>query len=72
MPKSHKRGGQKAHNKRIKRRNELLVGERRKIQENFKQSLLELQQKFSAMTENVETVTENDETETEQVVEQQS
>jgi predicted nuclease with TOPRIM domain len=55
MPKSHKRGGQKAHNKRVKARNQRLNGERKKLQqaytEMFNKRLEELEQQYSGMTE---------------------
>jgi len=55
MPKSHKRGGQKAHNKRVKARNQRLTGEKKKLQqaytEMFNKRLEELEQQYSGMTE---------------------
>jgi len=59
MPKSRKRGGQKAHNKRVKTRNQKIAVEKKKMQqaytEMFQQRLEEFQNQYSAMTENNET-----------------
>jgi hypothetical protein len=60
MPQSKKRGGKKAHNKRVKARNERLAQERKKMNklyaEMMEQKLKELQEKFSGMTESDETL----------------
>lgn len=60
MPQSRKRGGKKAHNKRVKDRNERLAQERKKMNklyaEMMEQKLKELQEKFSGMTESEETL----------------
>lgn len=60
MPQSKKRGGKKAHNKRVKARNERLAQERKKMNklyaEMMEQKLKELQEKFSGMTESEETL----------------
>jgi hypothetical protein len=45
MPKSHKRGGQKAHNKRVKARNERLKGEAKRVTAEFNRLLKEAQEK---------------------------
>jgi predicted nuclease with TOPRIM domain len=58
MPTSRKRGGKKAHNKRVKARNEKLRGEQKKMKETyaklFQEKLDEIQNKFSGLTENDE------------------
>lgn len=55
MPKSRKRGGEKAHNKRIKARNQKIAIERKKLQETynemFQQKLQDFQNQYSASTE---------------------
>lgn len=55
MPKSRKRGGEKAHNKRIKARNQKIAIERKKLQETytemFQQRLEEFQNQYSGVTE---------------------
>jgi hypothetical protein len=60
MPQSRKRGGKKAHNKRVKVRNEKLAQDRKKMNklyaEMMEQKLKEFQEKFSGMTENEETL----------------
>lgn len=56
MPKSRKRGGQKAHNKRVNARNQRIAVERKKMQQAytdmFQQRLEEFQNQYSASTEN--------------------
>lgn len=58
MPKSRKRGGQKAHNKRVNARNAKLRGVQKKMREAyskmFESKMQELQGKFSDMNENNE------------------
>ena len=58
MPQSRKRGGKKAHNKRVKARNQRLGQERNKMNklytEMMEQKLKEFQDKFSGLTENTE------------------
>jgi|694.fasta_scaffold54009_6 hypothetical protein len=58
MPQSKKRGGKKAHNKRVKARNEKIMGVQKKMKEAyskmFQEKLDELQNKFSGMSENGE------------------
>lgn len=58
MPSSRKRGGKKAHNKRVKARNQKLKGVQKKMNETyakmFQEKLDELQNKFSGLTENDE------------------
>lgn len=55
MPKSRKRGGQKAHNKRVNARNQKIAGERKKMQQAytdmFQQRLEEFQNQYSGMSE---------------------
>jgi len=55
MPKSRKRGGEKAHNKRVKSRNQNLDAQRKKLQETynemFQQKLQDFQNQYSASTE---------------------
>lgn len=55
MPKSKQRGGQKAHNKRVKARNQKLNAERKKLQnaytQMFQQKLEEFQNQYSGQTE---------------------
>ena len=70
MPQSRKRGGKKAHNKRVKVRNEKLAQDRKKMNklyaEMMEQKLKEFQEKFSGMTENEETL--NAENTTQEVI----
>ena len=58
MPKTKKRGGQKAHNKRIKQRNELIRCKILKAQKMFDEAMKEQLEKFreslSGETENTE------------------
>lgn len=58
MSQSKKRGGKKAHNKRVQVRNEKLIQERKKMNkvytEMMEQKLKEFQEKFSGLTENTE------------------
>lgn len=55
MPKSRKRGGEKAHNKRVKARNQKIAIETKKLRdtytEMFQQRLEEFQNQYSGMTE---------------------
>ena len=55
MPKSRKRGGQKAHNKRVNARNQRIDVERKKMQQAytdmFQQRLEEFQNQYSGMSE---------------------
>lgn len=56
MPTSRKRGGKKNHQKKVNRRNEMILGERKKIQKKYEQMfenyLSELQNNISGKTEN--------------------
>ena len=56
MPQSKKRGGKKAHNKRVKSRNEQIKNAQKKMKElytqMFQQKMEELQGSFSGKTEN--------------------
>ena len=56
MPTSRKRGGKKNHQKKVNRRNEMILGERKKIQKKYNQMfenyLSELQNNISGKTEN--------------------
>lgn len=56
MPTSRKRGGKKAHNRRIKARNQKIQGAQKKMKETytkmFDEKMKELQEKFSGMSEN--------------------
>lgn len=58
MPQSRKRGGKKAHNKRVHARNQRLGQERNRMNklytEMMEQKLKEFQDKFSGLTENTE------------------
>ena len=45
MPKSHKRGGEKAHRRRVKARNERLKGAAKRYTELFNQKLREALEK---------------------------
>ena len=58
MPQSRKRGGKKAHNKRVQARNQRLGQERNRMNklytEMMEQKLREFQDKFSGLTENTE------------------
>ena len=62
MPKTKKRGGQKAHSKRVKQRNELIKGRINKAQKLFdeamKEQLEKMKESMSGMTENSEVVEE--------------
>lgn len=64
MPRSKKRGGQKAHNKRVGARNQKNAGEKKRLQqaytEMFQQRLEEFQEQYSAMTESKSEVVETD------------
>lgn len=63
MPQSRKRGGKKAHNKRVKARNQKLELDRKKMNklysEMMEQKLKEFTDKFSGLTENEELNAEN-------------
>jgi hypothetical protein len=56
MPKSSKRGGAKAHRKRVKNRNNQIKGVQRKFQEEYQKAMMaqiqELRDKMSGETEN--------------------
>lgn len=58
MPESRKRGGKKAHNKRIAKRNQKIQGAQKKFKEAytkmFEEKMEELQNKFSGLSENSE------------------
>lgn len=70
MPKSRKRGGQKAHNKRIQQRKDQMAHARKKMQEQYskllEQRLSELKNEYSQETPEVVELSEN---ETKQVLE---
>jgi len=70
MPKSRKRGGQKAHNKRIQDRKELMAHARKKMQEQYSklldQRLSELKNEYSQETTEIVELSEN---ETQQMLE---
>ena len=63
MPKSKLRGGAKAHNARVAKRNERLKVERKLAEKQYvqmmEQRLQEFQNKFSGLTENDELNAEN-------------
>lgn len=65
MPKSRKRGGQKAHNKRVNSRKQHMLHAAKKMQEMYtnmlKTRMEELQTRLSGMTD-MEEITENVET----------
>ena len=56
MPNSSKRGGAKAHKKRVKSRNNQIKGTQRKFQEEYQRAMMaqlqELRDKMSGETEN--------------------
>ena len=70
MPKSRKIGGQKAHNKRIQERKELMAHARKKMQEQYSklldQRLSELKNEYSQETTEIVELSEN---ETQQMLE---
>jgi hypothetical protein len=63
MPKSKKRGGQKAHNKRIQRRKQQVVAERQKISNIWNEEIMKeiekLRAEKEASTEEVENTSDN-------------
>jgi hypothetical protein len=63
MPKSKKRGGQKAHNKRIQRRKQQVVAERQKISNIWNEEIMKeiekLRAEQEASTEEVENTSDN-------------
>jgi len=63
MPKSKKRGGQKAHNKRIQRRKQQVVDERQKISNIWNEEIMKeiekLRAEKEASTEEVENTSDN-------------
>ena len=67
MPKSHKRGGVKAHNRRVKARNERIAGERKRLQQAYtemlQQKMEEFQKEYSGVTEETSITPEIVETE---------
>jgi hypothetical protein len=54
MPKSRKRGGQKAHNKRIQRRKQLVTAERQKISNIWNEEIMKEIEKLRAEKESKE------------------
>ena len=56
MPKSRKRGGQKAHNKRIQRRKQLVATERQKISNIWNEEIMKEIEKLRAEKESQEEV----------------
>ena len=52
MPTSKKRGGAKAHRKRVQKRNEQMGLMRKNFEKKYTQMLEDLQSKFSSQTEN--------------------
>ena len=58
MPQSKKRGGAKAHRKRVARRNALIKSDRKKLEKAYsdmmQKTFEEYQQRMSGMTESVE------------------
>ena len=54
MPKSKKRGGQKAHNKRIQRRKQQVVAERQKISNIWNEEIMKEIEKLRAEKESQE------------------
>ena len=63
MPTSRKRGGQKAHNKRIQRRKQQVVAERQKISNIWNEEIMKeiekLRAEKEASTEEVENTSDN-------------
>jgi hypothetical protein len=54
MPKSRKRGGQKAHNKRIQRRKQLVAAERQKISNIWNEEIMKEIEKLRVEKESQE------------------
>ena len=63
MPKSKKRGGQKAHNKRIQRRKQQVAAEQQKISNIWNEEIMKeiekLRAEKEASTEEVENTSDN-------------
>ena len=63
MPKSKKRGGQKAHNKRIQRRKQQVAAEQQKISNIWNEEIMKeiekLRAEQEASTEEVENTSDN-------------
>lgn len=68
MPQSKKRGGKKAHNKRVKARNQRMEQDRKKMNkiytEMMEQKLKEFQEKFASMSGETESNNLNEDLDT--------